>query len=917
MVHEAINGHGHEVTVKVTSASTVAPALPVQEHRLPLSNLDLILPPMDVGVFFCYGAGEGSGGGGALLPAATLKAALAKVLVAYYPLAGEVVANTRGEGELLCSGRGVDFAEATAGDAVLRQLRLAVVDESAEKLVPKKKAGVMCVQVTKFKCGGAVVGCTFDHRVCDAYSFNMFLVAWAAAARGSSAAPAPSFDRSFLAPTSPAPPCPDALSDRLFVPVSCVPAPPSSAPEAAAAAVNRIFRVAAADVAALQAAAGPGRTKLEAFTAHLWQLHARAAASPPRHRRSCCMGVVVDGRTRLRRDGAMGAYFGNVLTIPYGAMSSGDLSAMPLADVAGDVHRWVAEAATRDHFRGLVDWVEQLRPEPSVARAYLGGDGGAEAAACVVSSGMRMPVGEVDFGRGRPAFASYHFPWPGGAGYVMPMPSARGDGDWVVYVHAAAEVVKAMEEEETTVFRALESDYVFGPEEQGGEVAMAAAAAVTTTVAPALPTQEHRLPLSNLDLLLPPLDVSVFLCYRHPAPSAAALKEALAKALVPFYPLAGEVVANGDGEPELLCSGRGVDFTESVAGEEMRGLRIGMVDERVEKLVPAKKAASVMAVQVTKFKCGGAVVGCTFDHRVCDAYSFNMFLVAWAAAARDGHGGGTAPPPPTIPSFRRSIVAPRDPPPPRSPSTDALIDRLFAPLGSAPPPPDDAAAAAVNRISRVAAADAASLQDSAGPGRTKLEAFTAHLWQLNARAAAAERERPCCMGVVVDGRGRMFPDGAMRAYFGNVLTIPYGVMGSGELRAAALADVAGDVHRWVAEVATGDHFRGLVDWVEARRPKPAAARAYLGGTGGGDAAACIVSSGMGFPVGEADFGTGAPAFASYHFPWPAGAGYVMPMPSARGDGDWVVYVHVSPELAAAMEEEPTVFRSLDNSYVFG
>uniref|UniRef100_A0A0D3FZZ6 Uncharacterized protein n=1 Tax=Oryza barthii TaxID=65489 RepID=A0A0D3FZZ6_9ORYZ len=629
MVHEAINGHGHEVTVKVTSASTVAPALPVQEHRLPLSNLDLILPPMDVGVFFCYGAGEGSGGGGALLPAATLKAALAKVLVAYYPLAGEVVVNTRGEGELLCSGRGVDFAEATAGDAVLRQLRLAVVDESAEKLVPKKKAGVMCVQVTKFKCGGAVVGCTFDHRVCDAYSFNMFLVAWAAAARGSSAAPAPSFDRSFLAPTSPAPPS--------------------------------------------------------------------------------------------------------------------------------------------------------------------------------------------DFGRGRPAFASYHFPWPGGAGYVMPMPSARGDGDWVVYVHAAAEVVKAMEEEETTVFRALESDYVFGPEEQGGEVAMAAAAAVTTTVAPALPTQEHRLPLSNLDLLLPPLDVSVFLCYRHPAPSAAALKEALAKALVPFYPLAGEVVANGDGEPELLCSGRGVDFTESVAGEEMRGLRIGMVDERVEKLVPAKKAASVMAVQVTKFKCGGAVVGCTFDHRVCDAYSFNMFLVAWAAAARDGHGGGTAPPPPTIPSFRRSIVAPRDPPPPRSPSTDALIDRLFAPLGSAPPPPDDAAAAAVNRIYRVAAADVASLQDSAGPGRTKLEAFTAHLWQLNARAAAAaaaaaEHERPCCMGVVVDGRGRMFPDGAMRAYFGNVLTIPYGVMGSGELRAAALTDVAGDVHRWVAEAATGDHFRGLVDW---------------------------------------------------------------------------------------------------------
>ena len=78
----------------------------------------------------------------------------------------------------------------------------------------------MHTQVTKFGCDGAVVGCTFDHRVCDAYSFNMFLVAWAAAARGSPAPPAPSFRRSFLAPRNPAPPCTGTLADRLFVPVS-------------------------------------------------------------------------------------------------------------------------------------------------------------------------------------------------------------------------------------------------------------------------------------------------------------------------------------------------------------------------------------------------------------------------------------------------------------------------------------------------------------------------------------------------------------------------------------------------------------------------------------------------------------------------------------------------------------------------
>ena len=279
-----------------------------------------------------------------------------------------------------------------------------------------------------------------------------------------------------------------------------------------------------------------------------------------------------------------------------------------------------------------------------------------------------------------------------------------------------------------------------------------------------------------------------------------------------------------------------------------------------------------------------------------------MFLVAWAAAAR----GSPAPP---GPSFRRSFLAPRNPAPP---CTGTLADRLFVPVCRVPALPDTTAS---NRIYRVAAADVAALQAAAGPGRTKLEAFTAHLWGLCSRAASP-RQSQCCMGVVVDGRARMSPDGAMRGYFGNVLTIPYGVIGSEDLRRMALADVAGDVHRWVAEAATGEHFRGLVDWVEALRPKPAAARAYLGGTGGNEAMACVVSSGMSFPVGKADFGTGLPAFASYHFPWPAGAGYVMPMPSARGDGDWVVYVHVAPELAKVMEEEPTVFQALENSYVF-
>jgi hypothetical protein len=42
----------------------------------------------------------------------------------------------------------------------------------------------------------------------------------------------------------------------------------------------------------------------------------------------------------------------------------------------------------------------------------------------------------------------------------------------------------------------------------------------------------------------------------------------------------------------------------------------------------------------------------------------------------------------------------------------------------------------------------------------------------------------------------------------------------------------------------------------------------------------------------------------------------MPMPSARGDSDWVVYVHAAPEVVEVMEAEPTVFRAPEGNYVF-
>lgn len=71
-------------------------------------------------------------------------------MVTYYPLAGEVATNSAGEPEIVCNNRGVDLIVAYA-DVELRELNLYDPDDSVEaKLVPKKKNGIVCIQVCYF-----------------------------------------------------------------------------------------------------------------------------------------------------------------------------------------------------------------------------------------------------------------------------------------------------------------------------------------------------------------------------------------------------------------------------------------------------------------------------------------------------------------------------------------------------------------------------------------------------------------------------------------------------------------------------------------------------------------------------------------------------------------------------------------------
>ncbi|KAK0603108.1 hypothetical protein LWI29_001503 [Acer saccharum] len=359
-----------ELRVSISKKEVVAAVLPLPEHWLPLSNLDLLLPPLDVGVLFCY-RNTTSHGFGAMVGA--LKKAMAQALVSYYALAGEVVPNSVGEPEILCNNRGVDFIEAHA-DVELKHLNLYNPDDTIEgKLVPNKKKGVLAVQL-------------------------------------------PCFRRSLLNPRRPG--CIDPTLDDMYVPISTLPPPKQPLEDDDDHLISRIYYVTIDQLNHLQSLAtsnGHKRTKLEAFSAFLWKMVAQCDTK--NEHKITKMGIVVDGRKQ--------------------------------------VHDFLENAVTKDHFLGLIDWVEAHRPEPALAKIYSSGSSSEDGPAFVVSSGQQFPISKVDFGWGKPFFGSYHFPWGDDAGYVMPMPTPTGNSDWIVYMHLMKKQLEFIETQAYNLFNPL------------------------------------------------------------------------------------------------------------------------------------------------------------------------------------------------------------------------------------------------------------------------------------------------------------------------------------------------------------------------------------------------------------------------------------------------------------------------------
>jgi hypothetical protein len=123
---------------------------------------------------------------------ARLKAALAKALVAFYPLAGRLGVDTDGRPQIDCAGQGVFFVVAHSALTADELSRFQPSPELKRLFVPRVEdysPSLMCgVQVNFLKCGGVALGVAMHHIAVDAIGAFHFFRTWSAFCRDGDAA---------------------------------------------------------------------------------------------------------------------------------------------------------------------------------------------------------------------------------------------------------------------------------------------------------------------------------------------------------------------------------------------------------------------------------------------------------------------------------------------------------------------------------------------------------------------------------------------------------------------------------------------------------------------------------------------------------------------------------------------------------
>ncbi|KAJ8755306.1 hypothetical protein K2173_019104 [Erythroxylum novogranatense] len=412
----------------------------------------------------------------------------------------------------------------------------------------------------------------------------------------------------------------------------------------------------------------------------------------------------------------------------------------------------------------------------------------------------------------------------------------------------------------------------------------------STLVPPSSETPRYGLWNSNVDLVVPRFHTPSVYFYR---PTGAAnffdpkvMKEALGKALVPFYPMAGRLRRDEDGRIEINCNGEGVLFVVAETSSVIDEFGDFAPTLELRQLIPTVDYSGgistypLLVLQVTYFKCGGASLGVGMQHHAADGCSGLHFVNTWSDMARGLDL--------TIPPFiDRTLLRARDPP------TPAFHHFEYQPPPALKSPPEtskhDTTTVSMFKLTRAQlnALKAKAKEDGNTVAYSSYEMLAGHVWRCVCKARELPYDQETKLYIATDGRSRLQPP-LPPGYFGNVIFTTTPVAVAGDLQSKPTWFAAGRIHDGLVRM-DNDYLRSALDYLELQPDLSALVRGAhtfknpnLG-----------ITSWVRLPIHDADFGWGRPIFMG-----PGGIpfeGLSFVLPSPTNDGSLSVAIALQSE----------------------
>jgi len=411
-------------------------------------------------------------------------------------------------------------------------------------------------------------------------------------------------------------------------------------------------------------------------------------------------------------------------------------------------------------------------------------------------------------------------------------------------------------------------------------------------VTPNEPTPNDPLWLSDSDQIGNLRHVSCFYVYKakHDKNALERLMKSLSKILVHYYPVAGRLRLTESGRMELNCNAKGVTLVEAETTNTFADYGDFSPSLFTEELVPKVDYTQpiedipLMLIQLTTFDGGeGLAIGTLTSHPLADATSMMPFVNNWGKLTR-----GEELEPNEIPFLDRTLL--KLPPQHSSPSVKLPE---WKPVQQAQEQEQRKRSAALFKLS---AKQVERLKEKANDKASsegvrpfsRFEAIAAHIWRCasKARASAESSNHPTLVRFSVDIRKRLNPP-LPQNYFGNALAKTVTPKcNEGEIISNPLSYATQKIREAVYMV-TDEYIRSQLSVILGQEQLDSI-RAFFMGQGhllnvpyAGNHN-ILLTSWLGMPIYEADFGWGKPMHYGLASAFQEDRAAILP--SSDGDG---------------------------------